>query len=157
MQHPPIIHAVDLYVVYRRWITCRDHSASLVYMPFIERFSKNWAQRTCEVNNERRILHVVTQLYAIINPPLQVPSIGTAILASVDVQVLLLLSNIQYIHVCVWKTLKITVLWDVTLWNLVDMYRRFRGSCCLHHHGWWMHHARYQNIWFLLFYFKCTI
>jgi hypothetical protein len=80
MQHPPVIHAVDLYVVYRRWINCTDTVASLVYVLFTEHFSKNWAEGTCKVDNARRILHVLTQPYA---------------------QELLLLSDIQYIHACV--------------------------------------------------------
>jgi len=75
MQHPPVIHTVDLYVLYRRWITCTDTVASPVYVLFIERFSKNWAEGTCEVDNERRILHVLTQPYAFNNPTLQVNAI----------------------------------------------------------------------------------
>jgi hypothetical protein len=31
-------------------------------------------------------------------------------------------------------TMKITVFWDVTPCNLVDIYR-FRLTCCLHHQG----------------------
>jgi len=75
MQHPPIIHAVDLYVIYRRWNTCTDTVASLVYVLFIERFSKNWAEGNYEVDKERRILHVLTQPYAINNRTLQVNAI----------------------------------------------------------------------------------
>jgi len=30
MQHSPVIHAADLYVLYRRWITCTDTVASPV-------------------------------------------------------------------------------------------------------------------------------
>jgi hypothetical protein len=32
-------------------------------------------------------------------------------------------------------SLKITVLWDVTLYSLIDRYRRFGGKCCLRLHG----------------------
>jgi hypothetical protein len=28
-----------------------------------------------------------------------------------------------------------TVFWDVTPCSLVQVYRRFRGICCLHHQG----------------------
>jgi hypothetical protein len=27
------------------------------------------------------------------------------------------------------------VFWDVTLYSLVEVYRPFRGACCLHHKG----------------------
>jgi hypothetical protein len=30
---------------------------------------------------------------------------------------------------------KITVFWDVAPCSLVEVYRRFRGACCLHHQG----------------------
>jgi hypothetical protein len=30
---------------------------------------------------------------------------------------------------------KITVFWDVAPCSLVEVYRRFRGTCCLHHQG----------------------
>ena len=64
-----------MYFVYRRWSSCTYSLASLVYVLYIERFSKNWAEGTCEVNNDRRILHVVTQPYVINNPTLQVSAI----------------------------------------------------------------------------------
>jgi hypothetical protein len=28
-----------------------------------------------------------------------------------------------------------TVFWDVAPWSLVEVFRRFRGACCLHHQG----------------------
>jgi hypothetical protein len=31
--------------------------------------------------------------------------------------------------------IQITVLWDVTLCNLVDIYQHFRGAIYLHHQG----------------------
>jgi hypothetical protein len=31
--------------------------------------------------------------------------------------------------------LKMTVFWDVAPCNLVEVYRRFRGACCLHQQG----------------------
>jgi hypothetical protein len=31
--------------------------------------------------------------------------------------------------------LKMAVFWVVGLCNLVEVYRRFRGACCLHHQG----------------------
>jgi hypothetical protein len=30
-------------------------------------------------------------------------------------------------------SMKITVLWDVASWSLVEVYQRFRGACCFHH------------------------
>jgi hypothetical protein len=30
---------------------------------------------------------------------------------------------------------KIVAFWDVTPYSLVEMYRRFRGTCCLHRHS----------------------
>jgi hypothetical protein len=30
--------------------------------------------------------------------------------------------------------MEITAVWDITLCNLVGVYRRFRGAYCLHHH-----------------------
>jgi hypothetical protein len=30
--------------------------------------------------------------------------------------------------------MKMTVFWDVAPCSLVKVYRRFRGSCCVHHH-----------------------
>jgi hypothetical protein len=35
---------------------------------------------------------------------------------------------------CTWDDLKTTVFWDVAPWSLVEVYRRFRGACCLYHH-----------------------
>jgi hypothetical protein len=32
-------------------------------------------------------------------------------------------------------SMKMTVFWDVTPYSLVDIDRRFRGTCCLHHQG----------------------
>jgi hypothetical protein len=32
-------------------------------------------------------------------------------------------------------SMKMTVFWDVRLCCLVEAYRRFRGTCCLHHQG----------------------
>jgi hypothetical protein len=29
--------------------------------------------------------------------------------------------------------MKMTVFWDVAQCSLVEVYRRFRGACCLHH------------------------
>jgi hypothetical protein len=29
---------------------------------------------------------------------------------------------------------KMTVFWDVVLHSLVEVYRRFTGACCIHHH-----------------------
>jgi hypothetical protein len=31
-------------------------------------------------------------------------------------------------------SVKMTVLWVVTPWSLVEGYRHFKGTCCLHHH-----------------------
>jgi hypothetical protein len=31
--------------------------------------------------------------------------------------------------------MKITDFWDVAPCSLVEVYRRFRGACCLHHQG----------------------
>jgi hypothetical protein len=31
--------------------------------------------------------------------------------------------------------MKMTVFWDVAKNSLVEVYRRFRGVCCLHHRG----------------------
>jgi hypothetical protein len=31
--------------------------------------------------------------------------------------------------------LKMTVFWDVAPCNLVEIYRHFTGTCCLHHQG----------------------
>jgi hypothetical protein len=31
--------------------------------------------------------------------------------------------------------MKIAVFWVVAPCNLVEVYRRFRGACCLHHQG----------------------
>jgi hypothetical protein len=31
--------------------------------------------------------------------------------------------------------MKTTVFWDVMPRSLVEVYRRFRGACCLHHRG----------------------
>jgi hypothetical protein len=31
--------------------------------------------------------------------------------------------------------MKIAVVWDVAPYSLVDVYRRFRGTCCFHHQG----------------------
>jgi hypothetical protein len=31
---------------------------------------------------------------------------------------------------------QMTVFWDVTSSNLVEVYLRFRGDCCLHHQGY---------------------
>jgi hypothetical protein len=31
--------------------------------------------------------------------------------------------------------MKMVVLWDVALCSLVEVYRLFRGTCCLHHLG----------------------
>jgi hypothetical protein len=31
--------------------------------------------------------------------------------------------------------MKMAVFWDVAPCSLVEIYRRFRGSCCLHHQG----------------------
>jgi hypothetical protein len=33
------------------------------------------------------------------------------------------------------RVLKTAVFWVVSLYSLVDVYRRFRGVCCLHHQG----------------------
>jgi hypothetical protein len=33
------------------------------------------------------------------------------------------------------KFFKDTVFWAVTMGNLVDVYQRFGGTCCLHLHG----------------------
>jgi hypothetical protein len=33
------------------------------------------------------------------------------------------------------SVVKKTVFWDVELCSLVEVYRRFRGACCLHHQG----------------------
>jgi hypothetical protein len=30
--------------------------------------------------------------------------------------------------------MKMTVIWDVALCSLAEVYRRFRGAYCLHHH-----------------------
>jgi hypothetical protein len=30
---------------------------------------------------------------------------------------------------------KMAVFWDVAPCSLVEVYRRFRGACCLHHQG----------------------
>jgi hypothetical protein len=38
-------------------------------------------------------------------------------------------------QVCTVVNMRITVFWDVVPCNLVEVYRHFRGSCCLHHHG----------------------
>jgi hypothetical protein len=32
-------------------------------------------------------------------------------------------------------SMKMAVFWVVAPRNLVEVYRRFRGTCCLHHHG----------------------
>jgi hypothetical protein len=32
-------------------------------------------------------------------------------------------------------SMKITVFWDVAPCSLVEVYRYFRGACCLHHQG----------------------
>jgi hypothetical protein len=32
-------------------------------------------------------------------------------------------------------SMKMTVSWEVALCSLVEVYRRFRGACRLHHHG----------------------
>jgi hypothetical protein len=32
-------------------------------------------------------------------------------------------------------SMKMTVFWDVAPCSLVDVYRRFRGTYCLHHQG----------------------
>jgi hypothetical protein len=31
--------------------------------------------------------------------------------------------------------MRMTVFWDVAQCSLVEVYRRFRGTCCLHHQG----------------------
>jgi hypothetical protein len=31
--------------------------------------------------------------------------------------------------------MEMTVFWDGALCSLVEVYRRFRGPCCLHHQG----------------------
>jgi hypothetical protein len=32
-------------------------------------------------------------------------------------------------------SMKMAVSWDVVPYSLVEVYRRFRGDCCLHHQG----------------------
>jgi hypothetical protein len=32
-------------------------------------------------------------------------------------------------------SMKMTVFWDIAPCSLVEVYRRFRGACCLHHQG----------------------
>jgi hypothetical protein len=32
-------------------------------------------------------------------------------------------------------SMKMAVFWVVALCSLVEVYRRFRGTCCLHHQG----------------------
>jgi hypothetical protein len=34
------------------------------------------------------------------------------------------------------KTMKMAVFWVVVTCSLVEVYRRFRGACCLHHQGY---------------------
>jgi hypothetical protein len=35
-----------------------------------------------------------------------------------------------------WRdSVEMNVFWDVTLWGLVEVYRRFRGAYCLHYQG----------------------
>jgi hypothetical protein len=43
-------------------------------------------------------------------------------------------------------SMKMTVFWVVAPCNLIDVYRHFRGACCLHHQGspWWW---RQQHLW----------
>jgi hypothetical protein len=31
--------------------------------------------------------------------------------------------------------MKMTIFWDVVPCSLLEVYRRFRGACCLHHQG----------------------
>jgi hypothetical protein len=35
----------------------------------------------------------------------------------------------------IWPVLKMTIFWVVAPYSLVEVYRRFRGACCLHHQG----------------------
>jgi hypothetical protein len=46
-------------------------------------------------------------------------------------------------------SMKVTVFWDVTPCSLVEVYRRFRGACCLHHQGGCPEASVnfYQTIW----------
>jgi hypothetical protein len=39
------------------------------------------------------------------------------------------------IFVVVFTIVKMAVFWDVVLCSLVEVYRRFRGACCLHHYA----------------------
>jgi hypothetical protein len=32
-------------------------------------------------------------------------------------------------------SMKMAVFWVLAPWSLVEAYRRFRGTCCLHHQG----------------------
>jgi hypothetical protein len=42
-------------------------------------------------------------------------------------------------------------LWEVTQFSLVDMYQRFKGTCCIHYPGnnnvlsWYLHGAAAEN------------
>jgi hypothetical protein len=38
-------------------------------------------------------------------------------------------------HVLTAVSMKMAVFWVVAPCSLVEVYRRFRGSCCLHHQG----------------------
>jgi hypothetical protein len=46
--------------------------------------------------------------------------------------------------------MKMTVFWDVVPYSLVETDRRFRGTCCLHHHGYEssvnFYHTTWRNI-----------
>jgi hypothetical protein len=37
------------------------------------------------------------------------------------------------------ETIKMVVFWVVAPYSLVEIYRRFRDACCLHHQGY-LHH-----------------
>jgi hypothetical protein len=40
----------------------------------------------------------------------------------------------KYLRTTIFFTIKITAFWDMKLGNLVDVYRRFEGTCSLHPH-----------------------
>jgi hypothetical protein len=53
--------------------------------------------------------------------------------------------------------MKMTVLWVLAPCNLVEIYRRFRGACCLHHQGYEVNITEYlyrlQNRVLIIYYY----
>jgi hypothetical protein len=43
--------------------------------------------------------------------------------------------NLVIFQVLTATNMKMAVLWDVAPCSLVEVHRRFRGACCLRHHG----------------------